>query len=93
VQINFSLSQSANVAFEILASLPNADNDSFHYKMDAGAWAVQNNQSTSGFGNIAVATFNNLAAGNHTLRISRREDGAILDRVKLTPSTGSIAGF
>ena len=40
---------------------------------------------------MTPATFNSLPAGNHTLRILRREDGARLDRVVLTASAGAIA--
>jgi hypothetical protein len=90
VQINFTLSQTANVTFQMLANLAGTDNDSFHYKLDTGAWATQNNLATSGYGTITPATFSNLAAGAHTLRIVRREDGARLDRVTLTVSAGSI---
>ena len=90
VQITFTLSQTANVTFEMRANLPGTDDDSFHYKLDAGAWTLQNNMSNTGFGTITPATFNNLAAGNHTLRISRREDGARLDRVTLRTSAGTI---
>ncbi|HEX5057412.1 MAG TPA: hypothetical protein VFX02_13065 [Gammaproteobacteria bacterium] len=91
VLITFSLSQISSVRFDMLANLAGADNDSFHYKLDGGAWAVQNNVSTNGYGTITPATFSSLAAGVHTLRISRREDGAKLDRVTLTASAGTIS--
>src|SRR6185503_4320596 len=74
VQSNFSLSTTATVTFQMLANLAGADNDSFHYKLDAGAWTAQNNMATTGYGTITPATFSNLAAGAHTLRILRRED-------------------
>src|SRR5690606_17699408 len=72
VQISFSLSQPANVQFQMRASMPDADDDSFYYKLDNGAWMTHNNTVTSGWQNLSVTTFENLAAGNHVLRILRR---------------------
>jgi hypothetical protein len=91
VEIPFTLSQNANVGFDIQASLPNASDDSFYYKLDGGAWLTQNNASGTGWQIYRPATFNNLAAGAHTLRLLRREDGARLDRVMLTASAGTIS--
>ena len=90
VQIAFTLSQTANVGFDLQANLPNGSDDSFYYKLDGGAWLTQNNASGSGWRSYAITTFSNLAAGSHTLRILRREDGARLDRALLTASAGSI---
>ena len=86
----FTLSQTANVTFEIRADMPNGDDDSFYYKMDSGSWNTRNNTSTSGYAVLSPETYNNLSAGSHTLRILRREDGALLDKVTLTASAGSI---
>ena len=91
IQIAFSLSQSASVQFQMRAAMLNADDDSFYYKLDSGAWTTQNNTATSGWQNVSVANFENLAAGNHVLRILRREDGTRLDAVTLTASAGTIS--
>jgi arabinoxylan arabinofuranohydrolase len=91
VEISFTLSQTANVGFDVQANMPNATDDSFHYKLDAGAWITHNNVFGSGWRIYSPTTFNNLAAGNHTLRILRREDGTKLDKVVLTASVGTIA--
>jgi len=91
ISITFTLSQSANVKFEIQANMSNANNDSFYYKLDSGSWNTQNNSTTSGFGVLSPATFNNLSSGSHTLRILRREDGTLLDKVILTSSSGTIS--
>jgi arabinoxylan arabinofuranohydrolase len=91
VEIAFTLSQTANVRFDLQANMPNAADDSFYYKLDAGAWITQNNAFGSGWLTYTPTTFTNLAAGSHTLRILRREDGARLDKVVLTPSAGTIA--
>lgn len=91
VQIEFVLSQASDVQFVIEADLPGHNDDSFFYKLDAGAWMTQNNQATSGWASVPVASFRGLAAGRHVLRILRREDGARLRSVSLTPSAGSLS--
>jgi hypothetical protein len=91
VQISFTLSQTANVRFDLQANMPTAVDDSFYYKLDAGSWATQNNVFGSGWRTYTPTTFNNLSAGSHTLQILRREDGAKLDQVALTASAGTIA--
>jgi len=90
VAIPFALSESANVSFSIRANMVNADDDSFYYKLDSGAWNTHNNSVTSGWSTLTPTTFNNLSAGNHTLFLLRREDGAGLDKVTLTASAGDI---
>lgn len=89
--INFTLSQAANVSFQIQADFPNADDDSFYYKLDSGAWNTQNNTPANGWTTLTPTTFSNVSAGSHTLRILRREDGAKLDRITLTASAGQIS--
>lgn len=90
VAIPFALSASANVSFSLRANMANANDDSFYYKLDSGAWTTHNNSVTTGWSTLTPATFNNLAAGNHTLYLLRREDGAGLDKVTLTASAGDI---
>ncbi|WP_288131378.1 endo-1,4-beta-xylanase [Microbulbifer sp.] len=91
VEIPFTLSQAADVQFHIRANMANGDDDSFYYKLDSGAWTTQNNTATNGWDTLMPATFDNLSAGDHTLRILRREDGAGLDRVTLVASAGAIS--
>lgn len=91
VEISFTLSQTANVRFDVQASMPNASDDSFYYKLDAGSWTTHNNVFGSGWRTYTPTTFNGLSAGSHTLRILRREDGTRLDKVVLTASAGTIA--
>jgi len=90
VSIPFALSESANVSLSIRANMANADDDSFYYKLDSGAWSTHNNSVTNGWSTLKPATFSNLSAGNHTLFLLRREDGAGLDKVTLTASAGDI---
>lgn len=90
VAIPFVLSESADVSFSIRVNMANADDDSFYYKLDSGAWSTQNNSTTNGWNSLTPVAFNNLSAGSHTLRILRREDGTGLDKVTLTASAGEI---
>jgi beta-xylosidase len=86
----FTLSETASVEFEIVADFANGNDDSFYYKMDSGPWNTQNNVSTSGWEIIGVTVFNDLSAGSHTLTIERREDGAKMDKIILTATSGSL---
>lgn len=90
VAIKFRVSQTTNVDFEMRASLAGGYDDSFYYQLDSGRWITQNNTATKGWGNMALQTFNNVAAGDHVLRILRREDGAKLDKVTLNATKGNI---
>lgn len=92
IEIEFTLTQTSNVQFDIRVDMVDANDDSFYYKMDAGSWTTQNNVTTSGWGTLSPSTFSSLSAGVHTLTILRREDGAMLDKVTLTASTGEISG-
>ena len=91
VAINFTLSQSTNVELAIQASMMTASDDSFYYQLDSGSWQTQNNTSTNGWAVIPLQTFNNVPAGEHVLRILRREDGAKLDKVTLNALAGNIS--
>lgn len=92
VAIKFTLSQTADVEFQIRVNMPNGDNDSFYYKIDSGEWSTQNNVQTSDWSTLTPTTFRNLSSGSHTLTIKRREDGTCLDLVTLIASAGVIAG-
>jgi len=90
VAIPFALSKLTNMSFTIRANMVNADDDSFYYKLDSGAWMTHNNSVTPGWSTLTPTIFNNLSAGNHTLFLLRREDGAWLDKVTLTASVGDV---
>lgn len=90
VAIPFALSKSTNMSFSIRANMANADDDSFYYKLDSGAWITHNNSVTPGWSTLTPTIFNNLSAGNHTLFLLRREDGAWLDKVTLAASVGDV---
>jgi hypothetical protein len=82
--------QAAKVGFRIQVSMANGSDDSFYYKLDSGSWNTQNNTAISGWESLTPMVFSNLPEGSHVLKILRREDGAKLDKVTLTASTGSI---
>ncbi len=86
----FYLSASSNVSFSARVLFSNADNDSFHYKIDSGTWQTQNNSQSTVWDWKYITTFNNLSAGQHTLTIERREDGAKIDQLQLVVSAGTI---
>jgi hypothetical protein len=90
VVIYFTLSKTAHVRFDIQVNMANGNDDSFYYKMDSDNWGIQNNVSTNGYQIMRVTTYNNLSAGKHILRILRREDGSLLDKVILKASSGEI---
>jgi len=91
VQIEFTLTELADVVFQIRVDFPNGGDNSFFYRIDGGNWLTRNGGSTNGWEILDIITFNNLSAGTHTLDIHRREDGSLLDHVTLTASAGSIS--
>jgi hypothetical protein len=90
VAIPFALSKTTNMSFSIRANMANADDDSFYYKLDSGAWMTLNNSVTDGWITLTPTIFTTLRAGDHTLFLLRREDGAWLDKVTLAASVGEV---
>lgn len=67
-------------------NMPNGTDDSFHYKLEGRdtAWTAQNNVRTTGYEEIAVASWSGLTSGQvYTLKIQRREDGTKIDAFRL----------
>lgn len=64
-------------------SCPSADDDSFWLKFDDGEFAAANGLGTTGFEWVKL-TATNLEPGSHTLTMTYREDGALLDKVCIT---------
>ncbi|MBX2858878.1 MAG: DUF1593 domain-containing protein [Cellvibrionaceae bacterium] len=92
IAVGFNLSQATSVAVNLALNLPNASDDSFHYRMDSGTWSTQNDQTTNGWESLALGSYS-LEAGDHTFTLQRREDGAQLDRVTLTAAAGEISAI
>lgn len=62
---------------------PSADDDSIYLKFDDGEYAVANGLGTVGWQWVPVAKAT-LAAGDHSLTITYREDGVLLDKLDVT---------
>lgn len=72
---------------------PTPDDDSFWLKIDNGQFETANGLGTHGWEWVKLAAINP-AKGDHTLTISYREDGALLDRINITTypfGPGSLA--
>ncbi|MEM8898696.1 MAG: PKD domain-containing protein [Bacteroidota bacterium] len=90
----FSVSEGATYKLFARAQLPNSDDDSFWLKVDDGQWIKWNNSTP---GNLFTwyevvnddlsgdpqVTYS-LSEGAHTLYITYREDGALLDKIFIT---------
>ncbi len=87
-QLHFSVTATApSMTLFAVVNLPSYNDDSFYYKLEGvdGAWGTFNNQATSGFQEREIATWNGLTVGQtYTLKIQRREDGALLDYFRVT---------
>lgn len=72
------------------------DDDSYFVRADGkGSWTFQNGIVTNGWEWKNFLTMNNLSAGEHTLVIASREDGAKIDKILITdyaypPENGEI---
>lgn len=64
----------------------NSGDDSFYFKMDDEPFSMKNSLATKGWEWKQIKTFD-LAAGEHMLTVSYREDGAKLDKLLLTNDT------
>ena len=82
---NFNLTASGNYTLYFRVICPNANDDSYWLKMDDGSFVTWNNitGSSSWIWASFPSTYN-LDAGNHTLTIGYREDGAHLDKIYIT---------
>lgn len=95
IRIDFTLSEAANYKVWGRVITPNADDDSFWVKMDDSEWVLWNSiPSGSNWhwddlhdGDNSSPMVYNLSAGDHTLLICYREDGALLDKL-LISNTG-----
>ena len=72
---------------------PSANDDSFWLKMDDGSFAMWNGiAGSSSWIWTNFPTTYDLDAGNHTLIIGYREDGAKLDKIWITANGGNLTG-
>ncbi|NJN26881.1 MAG: DUF5060 domain-containing protein [Cyclobacteriaceae bacterium] len=90
-QYFYNLSVATNVTVEALVRFPSLGDDSFWHRMDNGSWAAQNLTAYPEWTWITLKTYNSMAAGQHTFQIARREDGAQIDKFRLTAANGEIS--
>ena len=63
---------------------PNGSSDSFTYKVDTGTTTTWNLGTRTSWTWVTGPTLT-LTAGQHTIVVSKRENGARLDAIRLTP--------
>jgi hypothetical protein len=81
-QFNITFTADKDTTYYIFGRLdcPTADDDSYWIKMDDGSFAMANNLGTSGWEWVRITSYV-LTAGEHTLTIAYRENGAKLDKI------------
>ncbi len=80
ITIPFSLTAKGNFTVFGRLNCPSPDDDSFWLKMDDGSFVMANNLGTRGWEWVRITGYA-LTAGEHTLTIAYREDGAKLDKI------------
>jgi hypothetical protein len=86
---SFTVAVATNYALWFEINCPTVNDDSWFIKMDNGTAAAWNNLSNGGvWGWVQFGTFT-LSAGQHTLTVYEREDGAAMANIKLT-STATV---
>jgi len=83
ITIPFSLTTNGNFAVFGRLNCPTADDDSYWIKMDDGSFVMRNGLGTSGWQWVRITGYV-LTAGEHTLTIGYREDGAQLDKISIS---------
>ena len=80
ISIAFTAAKDATYHLFARLNCPTADDDSFWIKMDDGSFAMANNLVTRGWKWMRISRYA-LRAGQHTLTIAYRENGAGLDKI------------
>ncbi|NND96219.1 MAG: glycoside hydrolase family 10 [Pirellulaceae bacterium] len=81
--IPFNVTRDAKYYLFARVNCPSADDDSFWIKIDDGKFSQANGLTTNGWEWVKLDSMT-LKPGDHTLTITYREDGALLDRIALT---------
>jgi hypothetical protein len=81
----FSLDVPCDLRLAAVVNFPDDRANSFYTKLDGGSWQYVAVNPTVGFEPVSLRTYNQVAAGTHTLSILKREDGAQIDRLILYP--------
>jgi glucuronoarabinoxylan endo-1,4-beta-xylanase len=80
ISISFNVEDDNNYYLFARLYCPTADDDSYWIKMDDGSFSMHNNLNNSDWGWVGLGNYP-LTAGEHTLTIGYREDGANLDKL------------
>jgi hypothetical protein len=83
VQIPFTVSRNAKYYLFARVNCPSADDDSFWVKIDGGEFKAANGLRTTDWDWVQL-TNTELTAGEHTLTLTYREDGALIDKIGIT---------
>lgn len=83
IQLPFSVDTTGTFDLYARLNCPTADDDSYWMKIDAGNYQMFNGLGTAGWQWVKLESYT-LEAGEHTLFISYREDGALLDKLCFT---------
>lgn len=83
VEIPFTVKKGATFYIYARLNCPSAEDDSFWVKIDDGEFVVSNGLRTNGWDWVKL-TKADLSAGKHTLSITYREDGALVDKIGIT---------
>jgi hypothetical protein len=92
--VTFQVSVSQAGTYFLFARVlgPTPNDDSFWVRMDGGTWVMWNNWFTSSWAWKQFPNTFSLSAGSHTLTFAYREDGAGLDKINLSTSSGLPTG-
>ena len=83
LQIPFTVNKDATYYLFARVNCPTADDDSFWIKIDDGKFVIANGLRTTGWDWVKL-TRTDLKAGNHTMTLTYREDGASIDKIGIT---------
>ncbi len=86
IYITFTADTNTTYHVYARANCPTGDDDSFWIKIDDGSFVMYNSLSTSGWGWVRLSSAI-LTAGEHTLSIGYRENGALLDKICISTET------
>lgn len=83
LQIPFKVSKDASYYVFARVNCPSAEDDSFWIKIDDQKFVAANGLRTTGWDWIKLIKVD-LKAGEHTLTLTYREDGALIDKIGIT---------
>ena len=92
IDFPFSITNDSTYHLYARVNCPTYDDDSFWIKMDNNAFEMKNSLVTSGWQWLQLHSYD-LTAGDHTLTITYREDGARLDKLCISNLLGVPVGM